>query len=160
MRTLERNHTKENQVGEHLIPCCGHFLVFTEDTEEVYVGGCPSGIDWEVIRAKAKQVGLACESDLDAHEALFHVGVTSRDTISETSGRGVGMAAIRECCRSLGGSIEINSRLGEGTEFRFVFPVENMAHEMHTLLSRYGIENPNAITCNTAAQNGHVQNAS
>jgi len=49
LRTLERNHTKENQVGEHLIPCCGHFLVFTEDTEEVYVGGCPSGIDWEVI---------------------------------------------------------------------------------------------------------------
>ena len=49
LRTLERNHTKENQVGEHLIPCCGHFLVFTEDTKEVYVGGCPSGIDWEVI---------------------------------------------------------------------------------------------------------------
>ena len=49
LRTLERNHTKENQVGEHLIPCCGHFLVFTDDMEELYIGGCSSGIDWEVI---------------------------------------------------------------------------------------------------------------
>ena len=49
LRTLERNHTKENQVGEQLIPCCGHFLVFDNDMEEVYVGGCPSGIDFEVI---------------------------------------------------------------------------------------------------------------
>lgn len=49
LRTLERNHTKEDQVGEHLIPCCGHFFVFTEETEEVYVDGCPNGIDWEVI---------------------------------------------------------------------------------------------------------------
>lgn len=49
LRTLERNHTKENPVGEHLLPCCGHFLVFTSEMEEVYVGGCPNGIDWEVI---------------------------------------------------------------------------------------------------------------
>ncbi len=49
LRTLERNHSKENPVGEHLIPCCGHLFIFTEETEEVYIGGCPNGIDWEVI---------------------------------------------------------------------------------------------------------------
>ncbi|GAB3723045.1 hypothetical protein GCM10028861_24490 [Flavobacterium koreense] len=49
LRTLDRNHTKENQVGEHLIPCCGHFFVFNNEMEEVYVGGCSKGIDWEVI---------------------------------------------------------------------------------------------------------------
>ena len=48
LRTLERNHTKENPVGDQLIPCCGHFLVFDNDMEEVYIGSCPSGIDWEL----------------------------------------------------------------------------------------------------------------
>ncbi|UKM63473.1 hypothetical protein GSB9_00015 [Flavobacteriaceae bacterium GSB9] len=48
LRTLERNHTKENPVGDQLIPCCGHFLVFDNDMEEVYIGSCPTGIDWEV----------------------------------------------------------------------------------------------------------------
>lgn len=61
LRTLERNHTKENQVGEHLIPCCGHFLVYRDDMDEVYVGGCPSGIDWEVIHENGN-VKLKTES--------------------------------------------------------------------------------------------------
>ncbi len=61
LRTLERNHTKDNQVGEHLIPCCGHFLVFTNDLDEVYVGGCSSGIDWEVIHENGK-IKLLTES--------------------------------------------------------------------------------------------------
>lgn len=49
LRTLERNHTKEEQVGDYLIPCCGHFFVFENDMKEVYVGSCANGIDWEVI---------------------------------------------------------------------------------------------------------------
>jgi hypothetical protein len=61
LRTLERNHTKENQVGEHLIPCCGHFIIFTDDLDEVYVGGCANGIDWEVIHEN-ENIKLKTES--------------------------------------------------------------------------------------------------
>lgn len=149
----------EERLGKNKVEC-GTVTLCTQVEGSKYVVSVKDdgrGIDWELIRAKAKQVGLPWESDLDAQEALFHVGVSSRDTVSETSGRGVGMAAVRECCRSLGGAIEVDSTLGEGTEFRFIFPVENMAREMHTLLSKYGIENPNAITCNTTAQHGNVR---
>jgi hypothetical protein len=62
LRTLERNHTKENQVGEHLIPCCGHFLIFTDDMEELYIGGCQNGIDWEVTH-EDKIVKLKTKSE-------------------------------------------------------------------------------------------------
>jgi len=48
LRTLERSHSKKEPVGDQLIPCCGHFLVYDDDMEEVYVGSCPSGFDWEV----------------------------------------------------------------------------------------------------------------
>ena len=105
------------------------------------------GIHWEHLRSSAQQAGLPYESDRDLKEALIHIGVSTKKSVTETSGRGVGMAAVRECCQSLGGSIEIDSVSGEGTEFRFVFPVENMAYEMHAILNKYGIANADAITC-------------
>ena len=110
------------------------------------------GIDWECVRVAAKRRGLPCASEHDLMEALFHVGVSTSELVTDTSGRGVGMAAVRETCRSLEGTINIHTQLGVGTEFQFVFPVESMAHEMHILLTKYGIENPNAITCNAGAK--------
>lgn len=49
LRTLEKEHTKENPVGEFLLPCCGHFLIYEDNMKEVYIVGCSSGDDWEVI---------------------------------------------------------------------------------------------------------------
>ncbi len=109
------------------------------------------GIQWERIREIAKRNGLPCELDSDLAEALFHVGVSTSQAVSETSGRGVGMAAVRERVQKLNGKIEVHSRQGEGTEFRFLFPIESMANEMRSLLTKYGIENLNAITCNHAS---------
>lgn len=48
LRTLASNHTKANPVGEQLIPCCGHLLIADTDNDDVCIGCCPSGIDWEV----------------------------------------------------------------------------------------------------------------
>ena len=45
LRTLERNHTKEDPVGEHLFPCCGHSMHAVDDSDDVLIIGCPSGID-------------------------------------------------------------------------------------------------------------------
>ena len=64
LRTLERNHTKENPVGDQLIPCCGHFLVFDNDMDEVYIGSCPTGIDWQVTH-KNGTVTLKTESGIE-----------------------------------------------------------------------------------------------
>ncbi|MES2731127.1 MAG: hypothetical protein V4714_05240 [Bacteroidota bacterium] len=48
LRTLERDHTQECPVGDQLVPCCGHFMVFQDDMEEVYMANCQNGVDWEV----------------------------------------------------------------------------------------------------------------
>lgn len=61
------------------------------------------------------------------------------------------MAAVRERVQKLNGKIEVHSRQGKGTEFRFLFPIESMANEMRSLLTQYGIEDLNAITCNHAS---------
>lgn len=49
LRTLERNHTKENPVGDDLIPCCGFNFIYEEGMNEVYLMNCPNGHDWEVL---------------------------------------------------------------------------------------------------------------
>ena len=54
--------------------------------------------------------------------ALFHDGLSTRAEVSETSGRGVGMAAVRAACVETGGTIAIESAIGVGTRFRFTWP--------------------------------------
>jgi len=81
------------------------------------------GIRWDQIREKAQERGLPHETRADLIEALFSDGVSTAECITDTSGRGVGMAAVRDAARALGGQIEIDSSEGVGTTIRFEFPV-------------------------------------
>jgi hypothetical protein len=52
LRTLTQSHTANQPVAEHLIPCCGHFIVPPEEPEgDVQILGCNNGVDWQIIRA-------------------------------------------------------------------------------------------------------------
>jgi hypothetical protein len=51
LRTLTQSHTVDQPVAEHLIPCCGHFIVPPEEADEdVVILGCNSGVDWQINR--------------------------------------------------------------------------------------------------------------
>ena len=80
------------------------------------------GIDWARVRAKALSAGLPADTEGDLLAALLTDGVSTRDTATQTSGRGVGMAALAEICREMGGHIELRSELGAGTTWTFRFP--------------------------------------
>jgi two-component system chemotaxis sensor kinase CheA len=80
------------------------------------------GIDWATLAVKAKERGLPTATRADLTEAIFADGVSTAGAISQTSGRGVGMSAVREACLSLAGRITVESEPGKGTRFRFVFP--------------------------------------
>lgn len=83
-----------------------------------------NGINWEVIAKKANAAGLPVATHDELVAALFADGLSTRDTASELSGRGVGMGAVLQATKSLGGSIEVVSEaLGRGSIFRFKFPV-------------------------------------
>jgi signal transduction histidine kinase len=79
------------------------------------------GIDWEKVREKAKRLGRAHQTQADLTEALFVDGVSTRDQVSAVSGRGVGLAALRQAVSALGGVVEVESKPGGGAVFRFVF---------------------------------------
>ncbi|MET0339926.1 MAG: ATP-binding protein [Polyangiales bacterium] len=78
------------------------------------------GVDWDKLRAKAESRGLSAQTREQQVEALFADGISTRDDVSDVSGRGVGMAALRQVVRELGGTIEVESVPHKGTVFRFV----------------------------------------
>jgi two-component system chemotaxis sensor kinase CheA len=86
-----------------------------------------AGIDWAAIRARARVLGLACSTASELEVALFADGFSTADAVSELSGRGVGLGALRDATVQLGGAIEIHSRRGAGTTFRMRFPTPRMS---------------------------------
>jgi predicted ATPase/GAF domain-containing protein/HPt (histidine-containing phosphotransfer) domain-containing protein len=79
------------------------------------------GIDSEALAAVAARRGVVLREPGDVVELLFTDGVSTRDAVSEFSGRGVGLAAVRAACEQLGGRVEVAWAAGRGTTFRFAF---------------------------------------
>lgn len=84
------------------------------------------GIAWAAIRKRAQSLGMPHSSRADLEEALFQDRVSSKQSMSETSGRGVGMGAVRDVVHALGGEIRIETEPGRGTAFIFRFPIVMM----------------------------------
>ncbi|HWP06625.1 MAG TPA: Hpt domain-containing protein [Polyangiaceae bacterium] len=82
-----------------------------------------AGIDWEGIRRVATTRGLPHRTQADLLDALCKDGVTTRSEVTTLSGRGVGMAAFRECVSSLHGTLEVRSVRGRGTTWIARFPL-------------------------------------
>jgi two-component system chemotaxis sensor kinase CheA len=95
------------------------------------------GIDWPAVARQARSLGLAAETHEDLIEALFADGVTTRAVVSELSGRGMGLGAVRHACQKLGGTVEVASVAGVGTTFRFVWPATVVASTSTPALTRW-----------------------
>lgn len=85
------------------------------------------GIDPEKIRRVAIERGLVGEKEsidqLRANELLFMPGFSTATSVSEISGRGVGLDVVKRNIQELKGNIEVITRLGEGTTFRISLPI-------------------------------------
>jgi HPt (histidine-containing phosphotransfer) domain-containing protein len=88
----------------------------------VEIGDDGRGIDWGRIEAVARERGLPHESAHDLLEALLSDGFSTSATVTEISGRGVGMGSVRKVCANLGIVIDVQSSEGAGATFRFAFP--------------------------------------
>lgn len=80
------------------------------------VGDRGAGIDLGRLKKLANQRGFPVTGRLE--DLLFEAGVSTADKVTITSGRGVGLAAIRSLARDLGGEVAIANRDGGGAELR------------------------------------------
>jgi chemotaxis protein histidine kinase CheA len=86
------------------------------------------GIDPEVVRAAAVHKGLLSDEAAralgprEALELVFQHGFSTREQVSELSGRGVGLDVVRTVVERLGGTVTLDSRVGQGTELVLSIP--------------------------------------
>jgi two-component system chemotaxis sensor kinase CheA len=84
------------------------------------------GVDWDRIRDRARKLGLPGDTRDQLIEALFADGVSTKEEVTDLSGRGVGMAALRAAAVAGGGRIVVDSDPSRGTSIRFAFPLDRL----------------------------------
>jgi two-component system, chemotaxis family, sensor kinase CheA len=96
---------------------------------EILVSDDGSGIDLAGVQRSAVKSGVvsqekASEMDNAAIASLiFQSGVTTSPMLTDLSGRGLGLAIVREKVDKLGGALKVETRLGAGTSFRMSLPL-------------------------------------
>ena len=96
---------------------------------ELLVADDGAGIDGERVKAAAVKLGMLAgeaEGGISERETLalaFQSGVSTSPISTDVSGRGLGLAIVREKVERLGGSVSIESHHGVGTSFHIVLPL-------------------------------------
>jgi len=115
---------RASREGEHVL------IEITDD------GG---GIDIAKVREVAKERNvvsgetLAAMSDAEVADLIFAPGFSTAATVTELSGRGVGLDAVRTAINRLGGEVEASSVPGEGTTVRFTLPFSVLVTQVMTV---------------------------
>lgn len=94
----------------------------TANTLTFELGDDGRGVDWTAIAEKAKELGLPHGNTHELMQALIHDGLSTRAQATETSGRGVGMAALERRIYAMGGQLDVNTVKGLGTNWVITFP--------------------------------------
>ncbi len=87
------------------------------------------GLDIEKIKKKLITNGTVTESEIaklsedEIFKFIFAPGFSTAKTVTNVSGRGVGMDVVRSNIESIGGSISMQSKLGKGTKFSMRIPL-------------------------------------
>jgi two-component system chemotaxis sensor kinase CheA len=120
--TQGRIDVGKNEKGEVLIHAFheGNNLV-------IEISDDGKGIDPNVIRSKAIEKGVIKEnsvmSDADVIQLIFHPGFSTKDEVSEVSGRGVGMDVVKTNIEKLSGDVRVTTNMGTGSIFKIVLPL-------------------------------------
>ncbi len=106
------------------------------------------GMDLERVRKTAVDRGLmsaaqaAVLPDSEAMQIVFAPGFSTASDVSDLSGRGVGLDAVRRSIQRLGGTLDIQSALGSGTAFTLRLPISFSMTKLMVVEAggeRYGI---------------------
>ena len=122
----------ENRVRDGKAPCGTirlNFVVKDNRQMEISISDDGSGVDMDKVRVAATKLGLLqanAEKYPDPKETLqliFHSGISTSPIITDISGRGLGLAIVREKVEKLGGTVSVISEKNAGTTFRLLVPM-------------------------------------
>jgi two-component system chemotaxis sensor kinase CheA len=111
--------------GETKKPAHGSLLLRAEasgSSMTIEIGDDGRGIDFETVAKKAKAAKLPYLTRQDLINALLAGGLSTKDDVSDVSGRGIGMSAVRQQIEAMEGTIDLRSVKGKGTTWIIRFP--------------------------------------
>jgi two-component system chemotaxis sensor kinase CheA len=96
---------------------------------EIIVADDGAGVDVPKVKAAALKSGDVSEEDFERLDErgrrllVFRSGLSTSPLITDLSGRGLGLAIVRERVEKLGGALDLDSNAGAGTTFRITLPL-------------------------------------
>ncbi len=120
----ERRKANKNETGKILLDARheeGRIIITVEDDGK--------GIDTERVKKKAIAKGLITEAEAmsmsheDAVNLIFNSGLSTANTVSDISGRGVGLDIVRNNIQRLNGTLVVETWQGKGTRFQITLPL-------------------------------------
>lgn len=100
----------------------------TDDQVTLRIADDGAGINFKELLLKAMKQNLVTNArsltPKDISNLIFLPGLSTASKVSDLSGRGVGMDVVKHSVESLGGTIDVASKAGKGTEFILRFPKE------------------------------------
>lgn len=108
----------------------GYITIQTEKADDnnftIVISDDGNGIDTDILRSKLGESMdkylLEALSDEDIIQHIFDDNVSTKEEVSELSGRGVGMSAVKAEVEKLGGNIVMKSTSGKGTQLHITLP--------------------------------------
>ena len=84
-----------------------------------------AGINVPAVRAAAAKSGIDISglTEEESMHLIFHSGLSTAKTLTETSGRGVGLDVVANAVTAVHGTVHVSSQPGLGTEFRIIVPI-------------------------------------
>lgn len=128
-------------------PAKGTVEIIAECNEEVFtltIKDDGKGLDAEGIKTKAVEKGQISQSqadnmtEKDIYKLIFGAGISTAKTVTEVSGRGVGMDVVRTNIEEMNGTIDIDSEINVGTTFTITLPMSLTLMVVDGLLARVG----------------------
>ncbi len=121
MKRLELGKAETGTVNLHAEHKGGHVIITVKDDG--------NGIDYRKVGAKAVSKGIITEEELarmdekDIIKLILKPGFSTAEKVTSISGRGVGMDVVKTNLDKIGGTIDITTKIGYGTEFLITIPL-------------------------------------
>ncbi len=96
---------------------------------QIHIQDDGSGINMEGVKKKVLSRGDTTEERWDAmdlfeqHQFLFLPGFSMASSVTDISGRGVGLDVVKSCVEKVGGRVAVDSQFGQGTHFTLELPL-------------------------------------
>ena len=120
------------RIGKHK-SAAGNILIAVSQKDsgnvEVLIADDGAGIDTQKVKSSAANIGVMSHDEAgnmnnaEVLDLVFRSGVSTSPIITNISGRGLGLAIVREKVEKLGGSVRIETRPDQGTAFLLLLPL-------------------------------------